>query len=435
MKSECDFISVDDFKLQLSEIMESEKELRKEKPEQGEFFLYRLQAFPMSISSTASWLYFSLQLFWLAHFVLCYAKCFDNVLGMDNLFVTTFGAIVEYSSVGLAVNLTLVVLVFFSVLFPKMEKDAGLFFLFEYLGSQVYPYLRYLIELALYSSALFLLSMSLASWAVFVLAVAAALTSTALLQNLTLRKDEFCCKSIHYALVWRSLVIVSLAIGAVGADGVSTAGGLILWSLSQTAIGGVLLVCYYNFGIYIYRHRVPRFFFFFTVVGFASLAMASFFDSLEAEKNQRSAFALLAPLLLIVMGFFNWATLERRRRVGAEPENKSLKEKAFFLFNKFENCDNDEEDDCELRGVFFHHYVSGCENPKCVVNLKEAYDSKKKKYCSILKIGQSRVSLVKFFVKCLYEEALREDPENIELRLDYVEFYFLKLKNLYSVLL
>jgi hypothetical protein len=107
----------------------------------------------------------------------------------------------------------------------------------------------------------------------------------------------------------------------------------------------------------------------------------------------------------------------------------------YFLFNKFENCDFDEEDDCELRGILHYHFVSGCPNPKCVVNLRDVYDSKKKKYCSILKIGLSRVSLVKFYIKCLYERALEEDPENIELRLDYIEFYYLKLKNLYSVLL
>lgn len=44
------------------------------------------------------------------------------------------------------------------------------------------------------------------------------------------------------------------------------------------------------------------------------------------------------------------------------------------------------------------------------------------------------MSLIKFYVKCLYERALREDPDNIELRLDYTEFYYLKLKNIFCVL-
>lgn len=42
--------------------------------------------------------------------------------------------------------------------------------------------------------------------------------------------------------------------------------------------------------------------------------------------------------------------------------------------------------------------------------------------------------MVKFYIKCLFEMALEENPDDIELRLDFIEFYYLKLKNLYCVL-
>jgi hypothetical protein len=48
------------------------------------------------------------------------------------------------------------------------------------------------------------------------------------------------------------------------------------------------------------------------------------------------------------------------------------------------------------------HYTKGCRNPECIANLMECYDSKKKKKCSITKIAQGKVSVIKFYVKCLY---------------------------------
>lgn len=64
--------------------------------------------------------------------------------------------------------------------------------------------------------------------------------------------------------------------------------------------------------------------------------------------------------------------------------------------------------------------VCECPNQRCFTNIKEVYDSKKKKFCSINKIGAGRVSLVKFYIKCLFETALEENPDDIELRLDFI---------------
>jgi hypothetical protein len=59
--------------------------------------------------------------------------------------------------------------------------------------------------------------------------------------------------------------------------------------------------------------------------------------------------------------------------------------------------------------------MRGCRNPECIVNLKECYDSKKKKKCAITKIAQGKVSVIKFFVKCLYETAIGERPNDLYL--------------------
>lgn len=179
-----------------------------------------------------------------------------------------------------------------------------------------------------------------------------------------------------------------------------------MWGLGQVLLGVLLLVCYYSFGVYTYRHKVPRYCLFFLVCAFASLSAATFFDSLSALERNSLNYALHAPLLLIAITFCNWSTLEQRRRMAACPDNRNLKEKIYFMFNKFEHCDVDEEDDCEIRGILHYHMVCECPNQRCFSNLKEVYDSKKKKFCSINKIGAGRVSLVKFYVKCLFETAL-----------------------------
>ena len=75
----------------------------------------------------------------------------------------------------------------------------------------------------------------------------------------------------------------------------------------------------------------------------------------------------------------------------------------------------------------------GCRNPECIVNLKEVYDSKKRKNCNVDKINQGKVSLIKYYVKCLYETRLEDDQANIDLRIDYLEFYYLKLNNVFKV--
>lgn len=111
-------------------------------------------------------------------------------------------------------------------------------------------------------------------------------------------------------------------------------------------MGCLLLIFYFSFGIYIYRRKVPRFYFFLLINAFFAFTVACFLDAVEAQSSGNLNYPLLAPLFLIVTTFFNWSTLERRRRISASPENNAVKEKVFFLFNKFEACDADEEDDC-----------------------------------------------------------------------------------------
>lgn len=112
----------------------------------------------MSISSAASTAYFSIHLLWIIHLVFCYIICFHNAYTLDSFFLSIYNIIESLSNVGLIINGCLIAIILLSLIFPKMEKDAGVFFLFRYAGSQIYPYVRYLIEMAVYSTSFFCLS-------------------------------------------------------------------------------------------------------------------------------------------------------------------------------------------------------------------------------------------------------------------------------------
>lgn len=142
----------------------------------------------MSISSVESWMYFSMHLFWPLHLVFCYINIFARIYGVDNIFISLKDLFDSLASVGAILNGIMVAIVLLAIMFPKTRKDVGIVFILDYIGSQTYPYLRYLIEICLYSSALFATKITITSLLVFGLACFASMIQSILLQNVTLRK-------------------------------------------------------------------------------------------------------------------------------------------------------------------------------------------------------------------------------------------------------
>lgn len=150
----------------------------------------------MSITSLSSWVYFSIQLLWGLHTIFAYFQAFNNVYTYDNIILTIYGFLIDYNQVGLIITSILLAFIYISIFFPKTKKDSGVLFILEYIGSQLYPYLRYLIEIELYVVGFFMFAADIGHIIVFTFAALAAFISVILLQNITLRKGEFCCKSI-----------------------------------------------------------------------------------------------------------------------------------------------------------------------------------------------------------------------------------------------
>ena len=91
---------------------------------------------------------------------------------------------------------------------------------------------------------------------------------------------------MEFAITWRIIVLITLGIGIVGVNKVKNEDNLIVWTIAQSVLGVILIVCYYSIGIYIYRHRVPRLYFFFIINAFLALSLAAFFDSLQAKRKR-----------------------------------------------------------------------------------------------------------------------------------------------------
>lgn len=85
---------------------------------------------------------------------------------------------------------------------------------------------------------------------------------------------------------------MSLVISIIGISAVDSSTKLILWTCGQTVIGIVVMVCYYSFGVYIYRNKVPRLYFFFLNSSFLGIAIAIFFDSIQSQNHHSMNLAL-----------------------------------------------------------------------------------------------------------------------------------------------
>ena len=138
-------------------------------------------------------------------------------------------------------------------------------------------------------------------------------------------------------------------------------------------------------------------------------------------------------MFLGVLMYSLWSNIRKKCSL---IDNKDPIERIYFLFHKLENSSENINDDCEIRGMIRYHLSHACKNFNCFVNLGEEnfYDSKKNKYCFSNKLNQGKTSFVKFIVKCVYEQELEDIKwNNIDLLLDYIEFYYMKLKNLFQV--
>lgn len=195
----------------------------------------------------------------------------------------------------------------------------------NYIGTKTTPYLRYIIEFTLYSTAFFALSATIPNLILFVIASFITLINITLLQNFTLRKDQFFCKSFQFLLLHKLVKIVSLSLGVISLNINISEGPFLVFVILQLLLGLVSIISYFNFGTYTFRHKLPRFLLFYLNILYCTASLAMFFDIVQAFENGSFNFFVLLFFCSLVSVYSMSCTLERKRRMSQVPENKNLK--------------------------------------------------------------------------------------------------------------
>jgi hypothetical protein len=139
-----------------------------------------------------------------------------------------------------------------------------------------------------------------------------------------------------------------LGICIITGSQVSTVGQLVGCVVGHLLLSGIMVGCYFSFGLTTYRHRVARMSLFLMVTLYFCLSLAFLFDLMAtAYYSYSSSNLLLIGLVLVLVGeFFFLALIERMGRDSNLPSCQDLKRKIYFAFHKFEQADEDEEVDC-----------------------------------------------------------------------------------------
>ena len=157
-----------------------------------------LENLPISTSLVHSLLYFSIYFIWLLHTFYVYGILYHNLKDKNSYKSLSFlQKISENTIISSIVNSMFLIIIGLSFLNEILKESQGTgAYIIKYIGKQLNPYLRSAIEIFFYLSAFFSLSFSIFNTIAFILASMVSLVKSMILQNFTLRKDEFCCKSI-----------------------------------------------------------------------------------------------------------------------------------------------------------------------------------------------------------------------------------------------
>lgn len=342
-------------------------------------------------------------IFHMVHTLNFYFTIYEKLYNTNGLF--TYTSIVSSSivSIGYFINILLNVLCLISFFFNDLDQE-GLMYLIAWLGNKIYPIIRYLIEINLAVAGLIFFADDISA-AFFVVTSIVNIFITFFAQNYVLRKDYLCCKNVTFLLLYKAVVIVSYAVNCIGFRMIiGTSSFLVFLGIHLFAASSIML-CYFLFGFYTYRHTTPRVLLLGSIAAYLSLSMAIFFDEANRQRSSssESSYILYQLILFAFVSFFCLSFTQSMKRNGIDVNQKNFKKKVFFVFNVLEGASESMDDDCLIRGIIRYHIKNPCSNNNCFINRnKPIYDSKKNVQCALDKINQGKTSLTKFYIKCLY---------------------------------
>jgi hypothetical protein len=97
-------------------------------------------------------------------------------------------------------------------------------------------------------------------------------------QNYILRKDYLCCKNVAFLLLYKVIIVVSLAVNCIGLKIISTHSTFMVVLGFHLALSGIALITYFMFGFYIYRHTTPKVLLIGSISAYFSLSLTMLYD-------------------------------------------------------------------------------------------------------------------------------------------------------------
>ena len=251
--------------------------------EQAFMLLYELDWFPITTSPWVASMAFFFNLLFIIHCMDFYAENAGQIYGNSRGLKLISGFISEsIASIAFVLNILLSILSLLSLFFSRNEEE-GLKYILGWIGSKIFPALRYIIEANLAIAGWFMIR-SLPISAFFILAAIINLFVNFFGQNYTLRKDYLCCKSMEFLMLFKSSIIVGYLINFLGyfliGDSKST---LLVFLIVQFIIPLILLISFFLFGYLTYRHTATQLTLIVIINLYFSIALGNLYDCINSQ--------------------------------------------------------------------------------------------------------------------------------------------------------
>lgn len=160
-------------------------------------------------------------------------------------------------------------------------------------------------------------------------------------QNYILRKDYLCCKNVGFLLLHKVVVVVGYAVSCIGYRVIEEPKQFLTTLGLHVGLAALLILCYFVFGFYMYRHTTPRVLLIGSIAGYLSLSVAIFYDEANRQYNPETSDTFYVVYQVILFGFisfFCFSVLQSMKRNGIDRKSKNFKKKVFFVFNILESA-------------------------------------------------------------------------------------------------
>jgi hypothetical protein len=208
--------------------------------------------------------------------------------------------------------------------------------LLGWIGSKMFPVLRYIIDINLAIAAIFIIrTPTLAS--LFAIASLINIIISFFCQNYNLRKDYLCCKSMPYMMMWKLSVIITYALSCTCYYLVDSTISLMILLILQFIIMSALFIAYFVFGFLIYRHSSTQIVMLIVLNCFCSVAAGNLYDafvSITTGKFVANRNCIIAAYFAVVLGLLMYSIWSSVKKNGTDLESKDLIRKVYFIFNK-----------------------------------------------------------------------------------------------------